>query len=123
MMRRLAILFLMALTGCQLLGPDYKRAEPNLPAHFGEVDASVNATNEFLKQWWKHYQDDKLNELVALSLKNNTNIALAGARIEDADASMRAGGAALLLAYRGSGGPAHPRLLLVEAGKDPRGDR
>jgi multidrug efflux system outer membrane protein len=95
MMRRLAILFLMALTGCQLLGPDYKRAEPNLPAHFGEVDASVNATNEFLKQWWKHYQDDKLNELVALSLKNNTNIALALARIEEADASMREVGASL----------------------------
>ena len=44
---------------------------------------------EMLKEWWKSYQDEKLNELVDLSLKNNTNIALAVARIEEADANMR----------------------------------
>ena len=99
MMRFLAIILMFVLAGCKTLGPDYKRAEPNLPATFGEADTSANATNEALKQWpknwWKYYQDEKLNELVALSLKNNTNIALAVARIEEADASMREVGASL----------------------------
>lgn len=99
MMRLLAILLMLVLVGCKILGPDYKRAESSLPATFGEADDSANAANEVLKQWpknwWAHYQDDKLNELVALSLKNNTNIALAVARIEEADASMREVGASL----------------------------
>ena len=47
------------------------------------------------KNWWVQYQDTKLNQLIELSLKNNSNIALAVARIEEADASMREVGASL----------------------------
>jgi outer membrane protein, multidrug efflux system len=93
-MRLLAILIIFVLTGCKLLGPDYQRTDANLPETFSE-QATTSAADDVLKQWWKHYQDEKLNELVALSLKNNTNIALAVARIEEADASMREVGASL----------------------------
>ena len=97
-MRLLAMLFLffavsINLAGCKALGLDYKRAEPNLPEKFSEA---ASAENPQLKQWWKYYQDEKLNELVNLSLKNNTNISLAIARIEEADANMREVGANLL---------------------------
>ena len=90
-MRLLAMLLFISiasfnLTGCKALGLDYKRAEPNLPEKFSETASAEKAT---LKEWWKSYQDEKLNELVDLSLKNNTNIALAVARIEEADANMR----------------------------------
>jgi multidrug efflux system outer membrane protein len=96
-MRLLAMLLLISiasfnLTGCKALGLDYKRAEPNLPEKFSEA---ASAENPALKEWWKRYQDEKLSELVDLSLKNNTNIALAVARIEEADASMREVGAYL----------------------------
>ncbi|MEQ1599534.1 MAG: efflux transporter outer membrane subunit [Methylotenera sp.] len=74
------------LSGCKALGLDYQRAEPNLPEKFSET---AGAENVVLEEWWKNYQDEKLNELVDLSLKNNTNIALAVARIEEADANMR----------------------------------
>ena len=92
-MRLLAMLLFISLTGCKALGLDYKRAEPNLPEQFSEAAA---AENPQLKEWWTSYQDEKLNELVDLSLKNNTNIALAVARIEEADANMREVGASLL---------------------------
>ena len=82
----------LILISCKTVGPDYKRGEANLPATFSEV-ADVNSSQ--LKQWWKQYQDAKLNELIALSLKNNTNITLAVARIDEADASMREVGASL----------------------------
>jgi multidrug efflux system outer membrane protein len=90
-MRLLAVLLFISvasfnLSGCKALGLDYQRAEPNLPEKFSEA---ANAENPQLKEWWKSYKDEKLNELVDLSLKNNTNIALAVARIEEADANMR----------------------------------
>jgi multidrug efflux system outer membrane protein len=94
-MKKLSLVLVLFLVACKTVGPDYKRAEPNLPATFSEADSSVSAANDVQKQWWKHYQDAKLNELVELSLKNNTNIALAVARIEEADASMREVGAYL----------------------------
>jgi outer membrane protein, multidrug efflux system len=92
-MRLLAMLFLLFLASCKAVGPDYQRTAPNLPETFSEA---ANAESAQLKEWWKLYQDEKLNELVDLSLKNNTNIALAVARIEEADASMREVGASLL---------------------------
>ncbi len=101
-MRLLAMLFLffavsINLTGCKALGLDYKRAEPNLPEKFSEAASAENPQlKQWPKHWWANYQDEKLNELVNLSLKNNTNISLAIARIEEADANMREVGANLL---------------------------
>lgn len=95
MKKTLIVCLSLSLISCKTVGPDYKRAEPNLPATYSESDISANAANDVLKQWWKHYQDPKLNELVELSLKNNTNVQLAMARIEEADASMREVGASL----------------------------
>ena len=94
-MKKLSLVLLLFLVACKAVGPDYKRAEQSLPETFSEADSATGAANNVLKQWWTHYQDEKLNELVALSLKNNTNIALAVARIEEADASMREVGASL----------------------------
>ena len=86
-----------ALLSCKTVGPDYKRNDANLPATYSESADAENSQlkDPTLKQWWQQYQDPKLNELVALSLKSNTNIALAVARIEEADASMREVGASL----------------------------
>ena len=85
------------LLSCKTVGPDYKRNDANLPATYSESADAENSQlkDPTLKQWWQQYQDPKLNELVALSLKSNTNIALAVARIEEADASMREVGASL----------------------------
>ena len=99
-MKNLSLLLVLFLVACKAVGPDYKRAEPNLPAKYSEEDTVSNASNDVMKQWqrkwWQHYQDEKLNELVDLTLKNNTNIQLTVARIEEADASMREVGAYLL---------------------------
>jgi outer membrane protein, multidrug efflux system len=94
-MKKYSLLILVFLVACKAVGPNYKRAEQNLPETFSEADSATAATNDVLKRWWAHYQDEKLNELVTASLKNNTNIALAVARIEEADASMREVGASL----------------------------
>lgn len=94
-MKKISLLLLLLLSSCALLGPDYQRSEKDLPANYSERDSGTDASRALTKEWWKHYQDEKLNELVALSLKNNTDIQLAVARIEEADAAMREVGASL----------------------------
>jgi len=100
-----------------MLGPDYQRSEANLPAAYSEAEAGSNAAENLTKQWWKHYQDAKLNELIELSLKNNTDIQLAVARIEEADASMREVGASLFPEVNLSGSAA--RSKVTELGANP----
>lgn len=103
-MKKLSLLLLLLLSSCAMLGPNYQRSEKNVPAKFSEADSgtSADANHALTKEWWKHYQDAKLNELVDLSLKNNTDIQLAVARIEEADAAMREVGASLFPELNGS---------------------
>lgn len=84
------------LPGCALMGPDYKRPDNNVPAQFSEKDvAQDQAAQQISATWWELYQDPVLNDLVAKARLNNTDIKLAVARVEEADAFMREVGAAL----------------------------
>jgi outer membrane protein, multidrug efflux system len=95
-MKNISLLLMLVLAGCSALGPDYQRPESNLPQTFSGADAAqTDSTEEVVHEWWTYYQDEKLNELVELALQNNTNIQLAAARIEEADAKMREVGAYL----------------------------
>jgi multidrug efflux system outer membrane protein len=84
------------LPGCALMGPDYKRPDNTVPAQFSEKDvAQEQAASQISTTWWELYQDPVLNDLVAKARQNNTDIKLAVARVEEADAFMREVGAAL----------------------------
>ena len=84
------------LPGCMLVGPDYKRPETQMPAQFAEPDVGqTQAAVPVSKTWWELYQDPVLNDLVSKALENNTDIQLAVARVEEADAFLREVGAAL----------------------------
>ena len=105
------------LSGCQSIGPDYVRQVFNLPAKYSQPVAAQTANNAAPTAWWKQYQDAKLNELVDLSLKNNSDIQLAVARIEEADASMREVGASLFPEVNFSAGAT--RTKVTELGAFP----
>lgn len=84
------------LPGCMLVGPDYKRPEPKVPAQYAQADIeSAQAPIPVTKTWWEFYQDPVLNDLVSKALQNNTDIKIAVARVEEADAFLREVGAAL----------------------------
>lgn len=88
---------LSMLASCTMLGPNYQRPEAkdiSLPEQYrlASDSSAVQTTNA----WWTLYQDAQLNALVEQAQLNNTDIALAVARIEEADAAMREVGAALL---------------------------
>jgi len=96
----LLIGFTVVIQGCISVGPDYKRPESG---DIVPTDFSVGSFTEEQEQiaspisstWWELYQDPILNDLVAKALENNTDIKLAIARVEEADAYLQEVGAAL----------------------------
>jgi outer membrane protein, multidrug efflux system len=80
--------FLLALlAGCTTVGPDYKRPETPLPAEYpapaSHQESSLQA------DWWAAFNDTTLNDLVASAQKNNTDVRLAAARVQEAEAGFR----------------------------------
>ena len=84
----------LSLVACQMVGPDYFRPKQTLPASYQESQAS-DAAEAMINQWWTLYNDEVLNDLISKASKNNTDLKIAVARIEEADGYMREVGAAL----------------------------
>lgn len=98
-MPRLKLTYLMVVavsfSGCALMGPDYQRPDSALPAQYSAPASEGQTIAPISNRWWELYQDQVLNDLVDKALQNNTDIKLAAARVEEADAFMREVGAAL----------------------------
>lgn len=92
------LMVLIVLPSCTVLGIDYSRPESGLPESYTEKDAQSTslALAEAHQQWWTLYQDAALNALIERAFKQNANVHLAVARIEEADAVLREVGAAFL---------------------------
>lgn len=110
MMPRIKIAHLAVIAtlmpGCMMVGPDYKRPEANVPPQYSTAEpVQVSNEAEVSNTWWQLYQDPILNDLVEKALKNNTDIKLAVAKIEESDAYLREVGAALFpeIDFDGSG--------------------
>lgn len=84
----------LSLVACQMVGPDYFRPKQALPVSYQEAEL-INATQSMSNQWWTVYNDEVLNDLIAKASKNNTDLKIAVARIEEADGYLREVGAAL----------------------------
>jgi len=81
-MRKILLSFLLALilSGC-MMGPDYRRPTVETPAswRFEEKEARDigNAA------WWEQFNDSVLNALIQTALKENKDIMIATARVEE----------------------------------------
>ncbi len=81
------IAVLAALAGCAV-GPDYKRPELELPQAWPAAPADAAATVNADPRWWTIYGDSKLNSLVDEALRNNTDLAVAIAKLAEAEAQL-----------------------------------
>src|SRR3569833_3257928 len=61
----------------------------------GEGEAANTASPAVQADWWTLFGDERLNELVATALRNNTDIHRAVARFEEAEALLAETGSAL----------------------------
>jgi outer membrane protein, multidrug efflux system len=76
----MALLLAMTLAGCAL-GPDYKRPAVQSPqAWRTEVSEARDVANT---AWWEQLGDPVLNDLIISALKENRDLKLAAARVEE----------------------------------------
>jgi outer membrane protein, multidrug efflux system len=92
----------VALCGCALavlaacsVGPAYKRPDIPLPAQWRDAGNEAPAVWPSA-DWWHGFGSEKLDELIVEAQRSNDDLAVAVARVQEADAQARIAGAALL---------------------------
>jgi len=94
---RLAPFLALALAGC-MVGPDYVRPSAPVPATYKEMEGwkfAQPSDDTPRGNWWEAYNDPQLNALIAQVDIDNQNIALAEAKLREANAATQAARAAL----------------------------
>ena len=81
-MRRILIcsMFILLLAGCAI-GPDYKRPAIDTPSAWRLEEKEAN--NFANTRWWEQFDDKVLNDLIAEALKENYDVKIAAARVEE----------------------------------------
>lgn len=79
------MVFAIPFAGC-MVGPDFKKPQMELPETFRfSDDTSQEVVN---LKWWELFKDPVLEELVNTALKENKDVRVAAARIEEARAAL-----------------------------------
>jgi len=81
MHRFIALAPVIVLLGGCMVGPDYRRPAVQIPQawHFAEMNTQdlVNTA------WWEQFNDPVLNELMVIALRENKDLLIATARVEE----------------------------------------
>jgi outer membrane protein, multidrug efflux system len=90
----------VALAACSV-GPAYKRPDIALPTQWHDPSSPETSNREGsdiwpTSAWWQGFGSAKLDELIAEAQRSNDDLAVAIARVQEADAQARIAGAALL---------------------------
>ena len=76
----LAALLALLASGC-MIGPDYLRPQVETPPAWRLSDTAANDLAN--TAWWKQFDDPVLDDLVSTALRENHDLMIATARIED----------------------------------------
>ena len=88
-MKKLAIAIPLLVSGCMLVGPDYKRPDVGLPAAYTEPAPPGPMQMAVPADWWTLYHDALLEGLIHDGLQRNADVRVAIARVEEAEAALR----------------------------------
>jgi len=80
-LRPLLFLLLAFALGSCTVGPDYERANVEVPATFRYADREAMEVSNTL--WWEQFQDPVLNALILTALHENKDVKIAAARVEE----------------------------------------
>jgi len=75
-----ALLAALTLAGCAV-GPDYQRPDVPVPTQWRLADGEMRAVAS--PGWWRQFQDPVLDQLVEIALRENKDLKIASARIEE----------------------------------------
>lgn len=97
-MKKLSALSLTLLTGACTVGPHYHEpaATPASGAPFRTTGAGLDPAAELPPRWWSLYSDPALDALVEEALSHNSDLRVAAANLERAQAVLREQSASLL---------------------------
>lgn len=92
----------LLLSGCATAPQSPDPVQPQLPAAWQESADSTPLAGA----WWQSYQAPVLNQLIEQALAQGPDVAMAAARVQQAEASVNAAGASLFpsLSFSGSSG-------------------
>lgn len=79
------LLWSVAAAGC-VVGPDYKKPETSIPPAFRGQSPIEDPLSVADLPWWEVFQDEALHSLISEAVKNNDDLQIAVARIEQARA-------------------------------------
>jgi multidrug efflux system outer membrane protein len=82
-MKRLLIGLLAALLAACAIGPAYKRPPTNPPSAFRGESGAPSAKSLADLAWWELYRDPVLEKLIGIALKQNYDVRIAIARVEE----------------------------------------
>lgn len=91
----LPLMLSAALAGCAAVGPDYQvpagsaATRPSAQAPFAEAREGVFQRDQVPGRWWRLYNDPVLDGLVEKALAANTDLRVASANLERAQAAVR----------------------------------
>jgi multidrug efflux system outer membrane protein len=112
------------LSGCAI-GPDYTRPEVASPETF-RGQAVAEAASFADARWWEVFEDPVLRDLIERALRQNYDVAIAAARVQEARANLGVARSEVFpsLDYAGSAGRARLPLngLNLPSGEDHRTD-
>jgi multidrug efflux system outer membrane protein len=118
-------LVLAALLGGCAIGPDYTRPPVATPEAF-RGQATAEAASVADAPWWEVFHDPVLKELIERALRNNYDVAIAAARVQEARATLSVARSDLVpsLDYNAAAGRARLPLggLNLPTGDDHRTD-
>jgi outer membrane protein TolC len=83
------VCLLLILAGCKTVGPDYEKpkTETKLPGDFsGPDDPALQPGTEDLEKWWEVFQDPQLADLIQRAAKQNLDVRIAIARVNESRA-------------------------------------
>lgn len=90
-----AAIVLAALAGCSLT-PDYQRPDAPIPSGWRDQSGSTEPNPWPSADWWRGFNSPTLDTLVVTAQRSNKDLAIAAARVLQADAQARISGAPLL---------------------------
>ena len=80
MLRFASVLLFLAIAGC-MIGPNYRRPRADIPVSWRFEDKEAQDVANLT--WWAQLKDPVLDELIQTSLKNNKDLLIASARVEE----------------------------------------
>lgn len=96
----LASCYVLGLSACTTLGPDYE--EPQVewlekwqPDFYGQIEVDETRPDLDLSFWWRLFEDPVLDELIEISYRENIDLRIAGLRILESRAQLGIAGSNL----------------------------